>query len=143
MGIHKMEEAYRIAETKNASLDYKQKITKLLILAYLNINKIYNAYILIKESIQKVQNVIGITNDLSNTSCFKYYKHLLRLKSYLLFIIEYLGYKYNKSKKLVTNKKENQINNPNLQSQDEIPDSILPSKFNIISNKLIKYCCGK
>ena len=138
-GIHKMEEAYRIAVTKNSSLDYKQKITQLLILAYLNINKIYNSYILIKESIKKVQNVIGITNDLSNITSFKYYKHLLRLKSYLLFIIEYLGYKYNKSKKLISNKKENQNNNPNLQNQDEIPESILPSKFNIISNKLIKY----
>ena len=141
-GIHKMEEAYRIAVNKNSSLDYQCKILKLLILAYININKVYNAYLLIKESINKIKGVLGITEDFSNSSSFKYYKLLLKLKAYLLFIVEFMGYKYNKSKKLGTNKKKNDkkmVENLIAVSQNEIPDSILPSKFNLISNQLIKY----
>lgn len=101
MGIHKIEECYRLCFNQKILTKLCQKSQLLLIMSYINIDKINTAYLLTKESIASINKSINDNQNCLND--YKEYMHLCKLKAYLLFMIEYLGYQYNKSNKKLSN----------------------------------------
>ena len=106
MGIHKIEECYRLCFKEKILYKLYLKCSFLLIMSYINIDKVSTAFLLAKSTLEgatkhrKVSSLTGLP---------KYHEYMayIKLKSYLLFIEEYLSYQYNKSQKKNEKKKEN------------------------------------
>ena len=138
LGIHYLENCYRLCFEKKLSTLLSMKVINLLSLAYINYDKIDTAFILLKTGINLTKKFLTVKNNINSTILVK--KLLLfKSKIYLLFLYQYISYKYQKMNKVLTTKtkgKNNIIKDP-----DDIPTSIFPIKFNKMSPALIGYIC--
>ena len=114
------------------------KVLKLLSLAYINYDKIDTAFILLKQAINLTRSFLGVKKNF-NSTVLLYKLSLFKLHTYLLFLYQYISYKYQKMNKVISTKtkgKNNIIKDP-----DDIPNSIFPIAFNKMSPALIGYIC--
>ena len=150
LGIHKLEEGYRIIYEKKLDFLLYIKVKKLLVYAYININKIQTAYTLLKELIYLQKGLTSLKINQNNLISFLFYYNYCKSKLILLFLFHYLAYKYNRIKYDNKNLKKSKNNNNNKQNQilynnfnniyeDKVPDNILPSHFDFINLPLIDY----
>ena len=150
LGIHKLEEGYRIIYEKKLDFLLYIKVKKLLVYAYININKIQTAYTLLKELIYLQKGLTTLKLNQNNLISFLFYYNYTKSKLILIYLFHYLAYKYNRikydNKNLKKNKNNNNIkqnkllfNNFNNIYEDKVPDNILPSKFDFINLPLIDY----
>ena len=138
LGIHYLENCYRLCFEKKLSTALTIKVLNLLSLAYINYDKIDTAFILLKTAISLTKNLLATKHNF-NSSILIYKLSLFKLKTYLLFLYQYISYKYQKMNKFLNTKtkgKNNIINDP-----DDIPNSIFPIPFNKMSPALIGYIC--
>ena len=138
LGIHYLENCFRLCFEKKLSTLLSIKVLKLLSLAYINHDKIDTAFILLKRAIKLTTKFLSVKKDF-NSNILINKLLLFKLKVYLLFLYQYIAYKYQKMNKFLTNKikgKNNIINDP-----DDIPASIFPINFNKMSPALIGYIC--
>ena len=138
LGIHYLENCYRLCFEKKLSTTLTMKVLNLLSLAYINFDKIDTAFILLKTGINLTKKFLTVKNNFNSTILIKKLS-LFKLKLYLLFLYQYISYKYQKMNKILTTKtkgKNNIIKDP-----DDIPTSIFPTSFNKMSPALIGYIC--
>ena len=138
LGIHYLENCYRLCFEKKLSTSLTIKILSLLGLAYINYDKIDTAFILLKSGINLTKKFLAVKNNFNSTILIKKLS-LFKLNLYLLFLYQYISYKYQKMNKLLNTKtkgKNNIIKDP-----DDIPASIFPLPFNKMSPALIGYVC--
>ena len=138
LGIHYLENCYRLCFEKKLSTTLTIKILNLLGLAYINYDKIDTAFILLKTAINLTKNFLAVKKNFNSTILINKL-FLFKLKTYLLFLYQYISYKYQKMNKVLSTKtkgKSNIINDP-----DDIPNSIFPISFNKMSPALIGYIC--
>ena len=140
LGIHHLENCYRLCFQEKLSMVLTMKVLDLLCLAYINNDKIDTAFILVKHAISLKKKFLSDNKKKFNTTMLIYKLDLYKLKIYLLFIYQYLSFKYQKMNNFLnlksTKTKTNVIKNP-----DDIPNSVLPIEFNKISPGLIGYVC--
>ena len=138
LGIHYLENCYRLCFEKKLSTLLNIKVLNLLSLAYINYDKIDTAFILLKNAINLTKTFLGVKNNFNSTILI-YKLSLFKLNTYLLFLYQYISYKYQKMNKVMNTKtkgKNNVIKDP-----DDIPNSIFPIAFNKMSPALIGYIC--
>ena len=138
LGIHYLENCYRLCFEKKLSTTLTIKVLNLLGLAYINYDKIDTAFILLKTAINLTKNFLAVKKNFNSTILLNKL-FLFKLKTYLLFLYQYISYKYQKMNKVLSTKtkgKNNIINDP-----DDIPNSIFPISFNKMSPALIGYIC--
>ena len=138
LGIHYLENCYRLCFEKKLSTSLTIKILYLLGLAYINYDKIDTAFILLKSGINLTKKFLAVKKNFNSTILINKLS-LFKLKLYLLFLYQYISYKYQKMNKLLNTKtkgKNNIIKDP-----DDIPTSIFPLPFNKMSPALIGYVC--
>ena len=138
LGIHYLENCYRLCFEKKLSTILTMKVLNLLSLAYINFDKIDTAFILLKTGINLTKKFLTVKKNFNSTILIKKLS-LFKLKLYLLFLYQYISYKYQKMNKILTTKtkgKNNIIKDP-----DDIPTSIFPTSFNKMSPALIGYIC--
>ena len=138
LGIHYLENCYRLCFEKKLSTLLTMKVLNLLSLAYINYDKIDTAFILLKTAINLTKKFLTVKRNFNSTILVNKL-YLLKLKIYLLFLYQYISYKYQKMNKFLSTKtkgKNNIINDP-----DDIPTSIFPISFNKMSPSLIGYIC--
>ena len=138
LGIHYLENCYRLCFEKKLSTSLTMKILSLLGLAYINYDKIDTAFILLKTGINLTKKFLMVKNNFNSTILIN--KLLLfKLKLYLLFLYQYISYKYQKMNKLLNTKTKGK--NKIIKDPDDIPMSIFPFPFNKMSPALIGYVC--
>ena len=138
LGIHYLENCYRLCFEKKLSTSLTIKILYLLGLAYINYDKIDTAFILLKSGINLTKKFLAVKKNFNSTILINKLS-LFKLKLYLLFLYQYISYKYQKMNKLLNTKtkgKNNIIKDP-----DDIPMSVFPLPFNKMSPALIGYVC--
>ena len=138
LGIHYLENCYRLCFEKKLSTSLNVKILFLLGLAYINYDKIDTAFILLKTGINLTKKFLDVKKNFNSTVLINKL-WLFKLKLYLLFLYQYISFKYQKMNKLLNTKtkgKNNIIKDP-----DDIPMSVFPLPFNKMSPALIGYVC--
>ena len=140
LAIHHLENCYRLCFEKRLSVFLKMKIMELLCLAYINIDKISSAYILIKSSINERKKFLCEKKEKFNKTLLIYQLNLFKLRSYLLFLNEYIEYRYKKLNSLSLTMKHAVKNKKFINQDDTAPTTVL-TKIDKISPSLIHYIC--
>ena len=140
LGIHHLENCYRLCFQEKLSIYLTLKVLDMLCLAYINHDKVDTAFILVKSAINLKKRFLSDQKNKFNSTMLIYQLSLFKLKIYLLFIYQYTSFKYQKMNNFISTKsiknKNNMIKNP-----DDIPSNITPIEFNKISPALIGYVC--
>ena len=140
LGIHHLENCYRLCFQEKLSVFLNMKVLEMLCLAYINHDKIDTAFILVKNAISLRKKFLSERKKKFNSTMLIYKLNLFKLKIYLLFIYQYISFKYQKMNNF-SNNKSNKNNNKVIKNPDDIPNSMTPLTFNKISSSLIGYVC--
>ena len=100
IGIHNIEEAYKLIAKSFLSEKYKHKVMVSLSLAYLNQRNLFKAYVLIQKSIRELKKI----------KKQKYELKCIKLNVYLNYIIDLYEYSFITKARLQTNKNKNNKN---------------------------------
>ena len=138
LGIHHLENCYRLCFQEKLSYYLTMKIMDLLCLAYINNDKVDTAFILVKTAINLRKKFLSEMKKKFNSTTLIYKLNLFKLKIYLLFIYHYISYKYQKMNNFL-NTKSIKSKNKIIKNPDDIPSSVTPTTFNRISPGLIGY----
>ena len=140
LGIHHLENCYRLCFQEKLSSYLTMKVLDMLCLAYINNDKVDTAFILVKKAISLKKKFLSEKKNKFNSTILIYKLNLFKLKIYLLFIYQYISYKYQKMNNFL-NTKSIKGKNKIIKNPDDIPSSITPIAFNKISPGLIGYVC--
>jgi hypothetical protein len=91
LGIHYLENCYRLCFEKKLSTSLNVKILFLLGLAYINYDKIDTAFILLKTGINLTKKFLGVKKNFNSTVLINKL-WLFKLKLYLLFLYQYISF---------------------------------------------------
>ena len=138
LGINHLENCYRLCFQKKLSIYLTMKVLEMLCLAYINHDKIDTAFILVKSAISLRKKFLAEQKKKFNPTILIYKLNLFRLKIYLLFIYQYTSYKYQKMNNFLS-AKSIKTNDKTIKNPDDIPSTVVPSKFYKVSPSLISY----
>jgi len=140
LGIHHLENCYRLCFEEKLSIYLNMKVLEMLCLAYINHDKIDTAFILVKNAISLQKKFLSERKKKFNSTMLIYKLNLFKLKIYLLFIYQYISFKYQKMNNFL-NMKSIKSKNKMIKNPDDMPTSITSLPFNKISPALIGYIC--
>jgi len=140
LGIHHLENCYRLCFEEKLSIYLNMKVLEMLCLAYINHDKIDTAFILVKNAISLRKKFLSERKKKFNATMLIYKLNLFKLKIYLLFIYQYISFKYQKMNNFL-NMKSIKSKNKMIKNPDDMPTSITSLPFNKISPALIGYIC--